>query len=183
MKSMTLVGQAVLCAARCEGLREALGGGQARTGATSLCQAGIQSCLGEIGPVFMWPMCWVSEQMTTQYVRCYNDVHLGPRGSPEKRGVDAKIQEDQVRKDVLSIARHLRPESRAKSWGRGGGIGQCIHGKKGGSLHASHDGLARAPFIQPGLSLWNPPGSVSSPLRLTCRAKSEGSPVGYFAQI
>lgn len=33
----------------CKGLAEALGGGQARTGATSLCQAAIQGCLGEIG--------------------------------------------------------------------------------------------------------------------------------------
>lgn len=88
-------------------------------GAMSLCQAGIQSCLGEIGPVFMWPVGWISEQMTTQYVQCYKEVHLEPRGSLEKRGVGAKIQEDQVGKDVLSIASHLRPERRAKREVRG----------------------------------------------------------------
>lgn len=68
--------------------------------------------------------------MTTQYVQCYKEVHLGPKGSPEKRGVDAKIQEDQVGKDVLSVARHLRSESRAKremARGRGRGRGGSVN--------------------------------------------------------
>lgn len=45
--------------------------------------------------------------MTTQCVQSYKRGHAGPRGSPEQRGVDVKIQENQVGKDVLNITHSL----------------------------------------------------------------------------
>lgn len=41
----------------CKGLREALGGGWARMGATSLCPTGSWGCLEETGAAFLWPVC------------------------------------------------------------------------------------------------------------------------------
>lgn len=45
--------------------------------------------------------------MTTQCVQCYKRGRAGPRGSPEQRGVDVKIQENQVGKDVLNVTHSL----------------------------------------------------------------------------
>lgn len=90
---------------------------------------------------------------------------MGPRGSLEKRGVNVGIQEDRVGRDMLNITRFLRAELKQGigeegrsmySWEKEGG---------GGSLHASHDGLARAASIKPGLSLWDPPALVSFSLK------------------
>lgn len=92
--------------------------------------------------------------------------HVGPRGSLEKRGVNVGIQEDQVGRDMLNITRSLRAQPRD---GMGGGGDRSMYSwekeEGGGSLHASHDGLARAASIQPGLSSWDPPALVSSSLK------------------
>lgn len=52
-----------------------------------------------------WAGIW--ESMTTQCVQCYKRGHAGPRGSPAQRGVDVKVQENQVGKDVLNITHSL----------------------------------------------------------------------------
>lgn len=48
---------------------------------------------------------------------------MGPRESPEKRGVDVEIQEDQIGKDVLNITHSLRVGPKR-------GTGKCTHGKR-----------------------------------------------------
>lgn len=95
----------------------------------------------------------------------------GALGRPEKGGVDVKIQEDQVGKDVLNITRPLRAEPKSRV-----GVGGMLmyswkKRKKEGSLRGSHDVLAGAAFTQPVLSLCATPwlsellakGSVAGP--------------------